>query len=39
MVGNKKVSDVQFFKEAGVAADDLDMKSARKRLNDMDELE
>jgi hypothetical protein len=30
---------VQFFKEAGVAADDLDMKISRKRLNDMDELE
>ena len=39
MVGSKKVSDVQFFKEAGVAADDLDLKAARKRLNDMDELE
>lgn len=39
MVGNKKVTDVQFFKEAGVAADDLDIKAARKRLNDMDELE
>lgn len=30
---------MQFFKEAGVAADDLDNKSARKRLTDMDELE
>lgn len=39
MVGSKKVTDVQFFKEAGNAADDLDMKGGRKRLNDMDELE
>ena len=39
MVGTKKVQDVQFFKEAGVAADDLDNKTARKRLTDMDELE
>ena len=39
MVGSKKVQDVQFLKEAGNAADDLDMKGARKRLNDMDELE
>ena len=38
MVGTKKVQDVQFYKEAGNAADDLDMKS-RKRMNDMDELE
>ncbi len=30
---------MQFFKEAGVAADDLDNKTARKRLTDMDELE
>ncbi len=39
MIGSKKVQDVQFFKEAGNAADDLDMKSSRKRMNDMDELE
>lgn len=39
MVGTRKVQDVQFFKEAGNAADDLDMKVNRKRLNDMDELE
>ena len=39
MVGSKKVTDVQFFKEAGIAADDLDNKSARRRMNDMDELE
>lgn len=39
LVGNKKVQDVQFYKESGVAADDLDTKTSRKRLNDMDELE
>jgi len=39
LVGTKKVQDVQFFKEAGVAADDLDNKASRKRLTDMDELE
>ncbi len=39
MIGTKKVQDVQFFKEAGIAADDLDNKISRRRLNDMDELE
>lgn len=39
MVGSKKASDVQFYKEAGNLADDIDIKTARKRLNDMDELE
>ena len=39
LVGTKKVQDVQFFKETGVAADDLDNRTSRKRLNDMDELE
>ena len=39
MVGNKKVHDVQFFKESGAAADDLDQRGNRRRLNDMDELE
>jgi nucleosome binding factor SPN SPT16 subunit len=39
MIGNKKVPDVQFFKESGVAADDIDIKVARRKLNDMDELE
>ena len=38
-IGSRKVTDVQFFKEAGIAADDLDMSRARRRLNDMDELE
>jgi nucleosome binding factor SPN SPT16 subunit len=39
MIGTKKYSDVQFFKESGIAADDLDNKISRKRLTDMDELE
>ena len=39
LVGQKKVQDVQFFRETGVAADEIDVKAARKRLNDMDELE
>jgi nucleosome binding factor SPN SPT16 subunit len=39
MVGQKKHQDIQFFKEAGNAADDLDNKTSRKRLTDMDELE
>ena len=30
---------MQFFKESGIAADDLDNKISRKRLTDMDELE
>ncbi len=39
MVGTKKVNDVQFYKESGAVADDLDIKTARKKLNDMDEFE
>ena len=39
LINNKKWHDVQFFKEAGAAADDIDIKSARKKLNEMDELE
>mmetsp|Transcript_23421 Transcript_23421/g.17863 ORF Transcript_23421/g.17863 Transcript_23421/m.17863 type:complete len:293 (+) Transcript_23421:2193-3071(+) len=39
MVGSKKSQDVQFYKESGAVADDLDIKAARKKLNDMDELE
>jgi len=38
-LSNKKVVDVQFFKESGVAADDIDMKGGRRRMNDLDELE
>ena len=36
---NKKIFDIQFFKESGITADDIDMRGARRRLNDLDELE
>jgi nucleosome binding factor SPN SPT16 subunit len=39
MIGNKKVHDVQFFKEAGNLADYIDLKTSKRKLNDMDELE
>ena len=38
-LNNKKVADVQFFKESGTTADDIDMKGGRRRMNDLDELE
>jgi len=38
-LSNKKVQDIQFFKESGIAADDIDMKGGRRRMNDLDELE
>lgn len=38
-LSNKKVHEVQFFKESGIAADDIDGKGGRRRLNDLDELE
>ena len=38
-LNNKKISDVQFFKESGTTADDIDMKGGRRRMNDLDELE
>jgi hypothetical protein len=38
-IGNKKFSDLQFYKESGIAADDIDMRGARRRMNDLDELE
>lgn len=38
-LSNKKVVDVQFFKESGNAADDIDNKGGRRRMNDLDELE
>ena len=37
-IGSKKVVDVQFLKETGIAAEDLDGRG-RKRLNDLDEYE
>jgi len=39
MHGNKKVSDVQFYKESGVAAEDINFTGGRSKFNDMDELE
>jgi nucleosome binding factor SPN SPT16 subunit len=39
MIGNKKVHDVQFVREAGAAADDIDNSRNRKKFNEMDELE
>merc|ERR1711957_295939 len=39
MLGNKKVSDVQFYKESGVAAEDINFTGGRHKYNDMDELE
>lgn len=38
-LSNKKVTEVQFFKESGIAADDIDGKGGRRRMNDLDELE
>jgi nucleosome binding factor SPN SPT16 subunit len=37
-LSNKKVTDVQFFKESGIVADDIDMRGGR-RTDDLDELE
>jgi nucleosome binding factor SPN SPT16 subunit len=37
-MSNKKITDVQFFKESGIIADDIDMRGGR-RMNDLDELE
>jgi len=39
LIGNKKVGDVQFFKESGVAAEDINVRGSRHRMNDIDELE
>lgn len=38
-LSNKKVTELQFFKESGIAADDIDGKGGRRRMNDLDELE
>jgi nucleosome binding factor SPN SPT16 subunit len=37
--GNKKIGDIQFFKESGNVADDIDMRGGRRGLQDLDELE
>jgi len=40
MLGNKKVQDVQFYKESGVAAEDINITmGSRAKYNDMDELQ
>jgi hypothetical protein len=39
MLGTKKVLDVQFYKESGVAAEDINFGGGRHKFNDMDELE
>jgi nucleosome binding factor SPN SPT16 subunit len=39
LLGTKKVSDVQFYKESGVAAEDINLTGGRSKYNDMDELE
>lgn len=39
LLGNKKVTDVQFYKESGVAAEDINLTGGRHKHNDMDELE
>jgi nucleosome binding factor SPN SPT16 subunit len=37
-LSNKKVYDLQFFKESGITADDIDMRGNRRKMNDLDEL-
>ena len=39
VINNKKVMDVQFYKESVISADDIDMRGGRRRQNDLDELE
>ena len=39
LLGEKKAKDVQFYKESGIAAEDINFKGGRSRMNDMDELE
>ena len=39
LLGTKKVSDVQFYKESGVAAEDINLTGGRQKYNDMDELQ
>ena len=38
LLNDKKVKDIQFYRESGAAAEDINMKSGRKK-NDLDELE
>jgi nucleosome binding factor SPN SPT16 subunit len=39
VINNKKVTDIQFYKESIMAADDIDMRGGRRRANDFEELE
>jgi len=39
MLGSKKSQDVQFCKESGTAAEDINFTGGRQKFNDMDELE
>jgi nucleosome binding factor SPN SPT16 subunit len=39
MLGSKKVFDVQFYKESGVAAEDINFAGGRQKMSDMDELQ
>ena len=38
LIGDKPTSDIQFYKESGIAAEDINFKG-RRNMNDMDELE
>lgn len=38
LIGEKPTSDVQFYKESGIAAEDINFKG-RRNMNEMDELE
>mmetsp|Transcript_21383 Transcript_21383/g.28664 ORF Transcript_21383/g.28664 Transcript_21383/m.28664 type:complete len:384 (+) Transcript_21383:2095-3246(+) len=38
LIGDKPTSDVQFYKESGIAAEDINFKG-RRNMNEMDELE
>ena len=39
LIGDKPAQDVQFYKESGIAAEDINFKGGRHKMNEMDELE
>ena len=39
LIGDKPVHDVQFYKESGNAAEDINFKGGRHKMSEMDELE
>ena len=39
LIGDKPAHDVQFYKESGIAAEDINFKGNRNKMNEMDELE